>query len=70
MAYQSFKTEISGDKTTATVTAPAGTETVTATVGVGGIAIIIEDTAALNRNDVVSRLDQMRDLFMERNKDK
>lgn len=68
MAYKSYKTEISGDKTTATVTAPAGTETVTATVGVGGIALIIEDTAALNRNDVTARIDQLRDLFMEANK--
>lgn len=68
MAYQSFKTEISGDKTTATATTPAGTETVTDTVGVGGIALIIEDTAALNRNDVTARIDQLRDLFMEANK--
>ena len=54
MAYESYKVTKGEVKRNATVTAPTGAETITATVGVGGIALIIEDTAALNQNDVIN----------------
>lgn len=68
MAYESYKVTKGEVKRNATVTAPTGAETITATVGVGGIALIIEDTAALNQNDVINTIDKLRDLFMESNK--
>ena len=47
---------------------PTGAETITASVPVGSIGIVLEDTAAFNQNEIINALDQLRDFFMEQNK--
>ena len=69
MAYQLLVIDpIGSSKKDATVTAPVGTETIAASVPVGSIGIVLEDTAALNQNEIINALDQLRDRFMENNK--
>ncbi len=69
MAYQLYVVApIGSSKIDATVTAPVGTETIADSVPVGSLGIVLEDTAALNQNEIINALDQLRDLFMESNK--
>ena len=69
MAYKAYVVDpIGSSKIDVTASAPTGAETVTATIGVGNIGVILEDTVALNEVEIINALDQLRDYFKEANK--
>ena len=59
---------IGSSKIDVVASAPVGTETVAASVPVGSVGIVLEDTVALSQNEIINALDQLRDYFMEANK--
>lgn len=69
MAYKLLKiAPIGSSKKDIVASAPIGTETIAASVAVGQVAIILEDTVALSKMEIINALDQLRDQFMENNK--
>ena len=69
MGYQLYVVPpIGSSKIDATVSAPVGTETIAASVPVGSVGIVLEDTVAVNKNFVINALDALRDLHMETTK--
>ena len=69
MAAKMYKVVSGQAKSDAASSALVGTETITASVGAGEIAIIIDNgVGQLNRNIVTATIDRLRDFMMEENK--
>jgi hypothetical protein len=67
MAYKSYVLAAGDVRRNATVSAPTGAETVTATIGVGNIGIIIEDTAKADSNIMNATVRELLELAQESN---
>ena len=69
MAAKMYKVVSGQSKSVASSAALVGTETITASVGAGEIAIIVDNgVGELNRNIVTATIDRLRDYLMEQNK--